>query len=61
MRGKESLERDMGLCDDSEQEEKGDEKGEEKGEEEQDDGWAAIPASMRLPQTRAAPEFEFLL
>lgn len=59
VRGKESIEMEMN--EDNDDDDEDNEGGEDGDKEEQDDAWASIPSSERLPVTRAAPDFEFLL
>ena len=67
VRGKESIEKEMGMSTDGEDEGgqgvdgEGDEDDEEDDEGEEDDAWASIPSAERLPVDRAAPDFQFLL
>jgi hypothetical protein len=57
VRGRESIDKEYNEVEDNVSDEE-----EEQGEaEEQDDAWAAIPPSERLPVTRAAPDLQFLL
>lgn len=51
----------MEMNEDNDDDDEDNEGGEDGDKEEQDDAWASIPSSERLPVTRAAPDFEFLL
>lgn len=56
VRGKESIDAEFGLCPDHDEKE-----GEVDGDSENDDAWASVPISEKLPVTRAAKDFQYLL
>ena len=60
VRGKESIEKEMNLGANRENDDNDNSK-EDRSVGEEDDAWASIPPNERLPVTRAAPELQFLL
>ena len=60
MRGKESIEKEMNLDANGENKDN-DNSNEDINADDEDDAWASIPPNERLPVTRAAPDFLFLL
>ena len=60
VRGKESIEKEMDLDANGESKDNGN-SNEDINADDEDDAWASIPPNERLPVTRAAPDFLFLL